>query len=134
VRGQTSADVARLARVELLVYLLMPFWQGIVGVALLAAIGLAVTGAASFWAGGPVWQLALFYVLAFGGTILGCVAGRRHRGVRGYVAGFLLGHVYAVYTWLIWPVLARSVTRQLRHDRRWSRTDRVPLVEVPAAP
>jgi cellulose synthase/poly-beta-1,6-N-acetylglucosamine synthase-like glycosyltransferase len=133
IRRLVHADVAPLARLELLVYLLMPFWQGIVGIALLAAIGLAATGTASFWAGGPAWQLALFYVLAFGGTILGCVAGRRDRGVRGYVTGFLLGHVYALYTWLIWPVLARSVTRQLRHDRRWSRTDRVPLVEVPTA-
>jgi 1,2-diacylglycerol 3-beta-glucosyltransferase len=124
------ADVALIARVELLVYLLMPFWQGIVGVALLSAIGLAIAGVAPFWADGPTWQLVLFYVLAFGGTILGCVAGRRGQGLRGYVVGYLLGHVYALYTWLIWPVLARSVTRQLTHNQHWSRTDRVPLVEA----
>ena len=69
-------------------------------------------------------------MLAFGGTILGCVAGRRGQGLRGYVVGFLVGHVYALYTWLIWPVLARSVTRQLTHNQHWSRTDRVPLVEA----
>ena len=43
---------------------------------------------------------------------------RRHRarlrrrtrddGVHGWVVGFLVGHLYALYTWLIWPVLARS--------------------------
>jgi cellulose synthase/poly-beta-1,6-N-acetylglucosamine synthase-like glycosyltransferase len=131
IRRLAHADVAPIARLELLVYLLMPFWQGVVGVALVCAIGLAVTGTASFWAGGPIWQLVVFYVLAFGGTILGCVAGRRGQGLRGYVTGFLVGHVYALYTWLIWPVLARSVTRQLRRDERWSRTDRVPLAEVP---
>jgi cellulose synthase/poly-beta-1,6-N-acetylglucosamine synthase-like glycosyltransferase len=126
------ADVPRIARVELLVYLLMPVWQGIVGVALLSAIGLAIAGVAPFWADGPTWQLALFYVLAFGGTILGCVAARRGRGPLGYVVGFLVGHVYALYTWLIWPVLARSLTRQVTRNQHWTRTDRVPVSPSPA--
>jgi 1,2-diacylglycerol 3-beta-glucosyltransferase len=114
------------ARLELLAYLLMPAFQGIVGAALLAAIALAVTGVALPWDGGPTWYLAFFYALAFGGTILGCIASRASRGARGWVAGFALGHVYALYTWILWPALARSVGRQLTSRRAWSKTQREP--------
>ena len=72
-------------RIELLAYLLMPLWQGIVGIALVVALALALTGAAPFWDGGPRWQLLFFYLLAFGGTILGCIAAPR--GARARSAG-----------------------------------------------
>jgi 1,2-diacylglycerol 3-beta-glucosyltransferase len=128
------ANVPLLARIELVVYVLMPFWQGIVGAALIAAVGLAASGLAPFWAGGPTWQLALFYLLAFGGTVMGCTAARRGRGLKGMVAGVLIGHVYVLYTWLHWPVLARSVARQLRRNRQWAKTERVALADaVPAS-
>ena len=47
----------------------MPFWQGIIGVALIAAVVFALTGVAPFWAGGPTWMLVAFYLLRL----------RRHR-------------------------------------------------------
>jgi 1,2-diacylglycerol 3-beta-glucosyltransferase len=115
------------ARIEALAYLLMPFWQGIVGLALLGALWLAIDGTAPFWGGGPTWQLVFVYVLAFGGTVLGCIAARRHDGIQGWILGFLIGHVYALYTWLIWPVLARSTARQVRRRGDWSKTRREPL-------
>jgi cellulose synthase/poly-beta-1,6-N-acetylglucosamine synthase-like glycosyltransferase len=127
------AEVPLLARIELVVYVLMPFWQGIVGAALLAAVGLAAWGVAPFWSGGPTWQLALFYGLAFGGTVMGCCAARRGRGLKGMAAGVLLGHVYVLYTWLIWPVLARSVARQLRRNRQWAKTERVAIADAVVA-
>jgi hypothetical protein len=46
------------------------------------------------------------------------------------VAGVLIGHVYVLYTWLIWPVLARSVARQLRRNRQWAKTERVALADA----
>jgi 1,2-diacylglycerol 3-beta-glucosyltransferase len=120
-------------RLEQIAYLLMPVWQGIIGAALGTAIVLAALGVAPFWHGGPGWQLALFYVLAFAGTVLGCIAARRSEGVRGWVVGFLLGHVYALYTWLLWPVLVRSTARQLFHRSDWSKTKREPLDAEPAS-
>jgi uncharacterized membrane protein len=127
-----TGDVVRApvplgARVELLAYLLMPLWQGIIGVTFLAAVALTGLRVAPFWGGGPAWQLAVFYAFAFGGTILGCVAGRRSTGMRAWVTGFLIGNVYALYTWLLWPVLARSVLRQLTHRHTWSKTEREPI-------
>ena len=115
------------ARFELLLYLLMPFWQGIIGVALVAAMVFAITGEVAFWDGGPTWQLGLFYLLGFGGTVLGCIASRTSDGPLGWLAGFAIGQVYAIYTWFIWPVLLRSTLRQLTTRRDWSKTEREPL-------
>jgi cellulose synthase/poly-beta-1,6-N-acetylglucosamine synthase-like glycosyltransferase len=115
------------SRVELLAYLMMPIWQGVVGVALVSAFMLAALGIAPFWGGGPTWQLLLVYLLAFGGTVLGCVAAKRDDGLHGWVFGFLIGHLYALYTWLIWPVLTRSVFRQITQRGDWAKTKREPL-------
>ena len=108
----TRAPFSRGARLELLVYLLMPFWQGIVGVGLLGRDLPRLSGTAPLWGGGPTWQLGFFYLLAFGGTILGCIASRAaRRRARGSCTGILIAQVYAPYTWFLWPVLLRSTAR-----------------------
>ncbi len=132
-RELIRAPLPRAARAELLLYLFMPVWQGLVGAAFVGAVTLAAIGVAPFWNSGPSWQLLLFYVLAFGGTILGCIAGRRGDGPRGVIVGFLVGHVYMLYTWLLWPVLLRATGRQLRKRRDWSKTEREPLEEESGA-
>ena len=73
------APASRPARLESLGYLLMPLWQGIVGITLVAAIVLAVTGEFRFWGEGPWWQLLFFYLLGSG------------KGPRGWRAGFAPG-------------------------------------------
>jgi 1,2-diacylglycerol 3-beta-glucosyltransferase len=128
------APVPLGARVDLLAQLLMPLWQGIIGATFLVAVALTGLRVAPFWGGGPSWQLLVFYALAFGGTIVGCVAARRSTGVRGLLTGFLIGNVYALYTWLLWPVLARSAFRQLTHRRTWSKTEREPIDTLESAP
>lgn len=127
------APVPWIARLELLLYLFMPLWQGLVGAAFVAAVTLAALGLAPFWAGGPSWQLLLFYALAFGGTVLGCIAGRRGDGARGWALGLVIGHVYMLYTWLLWPVLLRATVRQVRKRCDWAKTEREPL-EASLAP
>lgn len=114
-------------RIEQFAYLLLPFVQGLIGVTLVAALCLAIFGVASFWDGGPWWQLVFFYLLGFGGIILGCLARGRPNGARGLLAGYLIAHPYAFYTWLLWPVLIRSSLRQLTERRDWAKTDREPL-------
>lgn len=118
------------ARLEQLVYLLMPVWQGIVGAGMIAAIILWITGTAPFWGHGPTWQLGLFYLLAYGGTTLGCVAALASRGRFGWLRGLLTAQVYAPYTWFLWPVLLRSTARQLSNRAEWSKTEREPLLEI----
>lgn len=121
------APFGRIARAELLLHLGLPFLQGMIGIVLICALVLAATGAAPWWGDGPTWYLAVVYLLAFGGTVLGCVAARRDDGIRGRLAGFLIGHVYAFYSWLLWPVLLGATFRQLRRRRDWSKTAREPL-------
>ena len=40
-------------------------------------------------------------------------------------------HVYAFYSWLLWPVLVRSALRQLTERRDWAKTEREPLETDP---
>ncbi len=112
------------ARTELMAYLLMPIWQGIIGLTFLTAIALAVLHVAHFWMGGEIWQFVFFYLLAFGGTILGCIAARRSQGPWGWIMGFLIGNVYMFYTWVLWPVLLRSTIRQVAKRDNWAKTER----------
>ena len=58
----------------------------------------------------------------------GLLRSREQSGLR--VRSVLLGPVYAVYTWLLFPVLARALLRQIGARREWSRTDRVALEPV----
>src|SRR4029077_15884368 len=90
------------SRVELLAYLMMPIWQGVVGVALVSAFMLAALGIAPFWGGAPTWQLLLVYLLAFGGTVLGCVAAKRDDGLHGWVFGVLIRPLSEHSPWPIW--------------------------------
>jgi hypothetical protein len=108
-------------------YLLMPFWQGIVGIGLLSGLFLWVTGTASFWGDQPLWQPFFFYMLAYGGTIMGCVAARAGRGPLGWLQGILIAQVYTPYTWFLWPVLLRSTARQIAARGEWAKTEREPL-------
>jgi 1,2-diacylglycerol 3-beta-glucosyltransferase len=128
-----DAPLPRAARTELLAYLLMPLWQGFIGVTLLAAIALAVTGTAPFWDGGPAWQIVLFYLLGFGATMLGCVAARAASGWRGWIAGLLVAQIYALYCWLLWPALAHAAIRQLTEQKDWSKTQHEPLASSPTS-
>lgn len=115
------------ARLDLAAYLLMPFLQGVIGLALVAAIYLAATGQAQVY-GGPWYQLLFFYLLGFGGVILGCVArGWAQSGARGGALGFLLAHLYAFYSWLIWPALVSAALRQALGRDGWAKTSREPI-------
>ena len=116
-------------RIEQMAYLLMPFWQGIIGLGLAGALLLAILGTAPFWGGGPTYQLVFFYLLAFGGTSLGCIAARARQGPVGWLAGFAIGQVYTLYTWFLWPVLLRSTARRLRRQGSWAKTEREAITD-----
>jgi 1,2-diacylglycerol 3-beta-glucosyltransferase len=118
-------------RIEQMAYLFMPFWQGIIGLGLLGAVILALFGTAPFWGGGPTYQLVFFYLLAFGGTSLGTIAARAEQGPLGWAVGFLIGQIYTLYTWFLWPVLIRSTARQLSGHGSWAKTAREPIEDAP---
>jgi cellulose synthase/poly-beta-1,6-N-acetylglucosamine synthase-like glycosyltransferase len=115
----------RPARTGQVLYLLMPLWQTIVGAALICAIALAASGIAPIMPSADV--LPEVYVLGFSNSVLGSLATRHAVGWRSWVRAVAVAHLYALYTWLLFPVLLRALFRQVAARRDWSRTDRVPL-------
>jgi 1,2-diacylglycerol 3-beta-glucosyltransferase len=126
------ARVSLLARADQLAYLLLPLVQGLIGVALVVSLVLLVTGETPLWHDDAVWQLVFFYVLGFGGVLLGCIARGAARGPGAALRGILVAQVYAFYSWLLWPVLIRAAARQLTERRAWAKTEREPPRATPA--
>ena len=91
------------------------------------AIVLAITGVAAFWTDGPWWQLVFFLVLGFGGVVFGCIAAHAQDGGARLGEGDRDRPAYAIYSWMLWPVLARSAGRQLVERRDWAKTEREPV-------
>ena len=73
-------------RFDLVAYLLLPAIHAVVGVAFFASIVLAVTGVASFWGDSDWWVLIFFFLLGYGGVLMGCIARGAQRGVAGIAA------------------------------------------------
>ena len=78
------------------------------------------------WGDLELWQVVFFYLLGFGGVLMGCIARGAARGVGGALKGVLVAQVYAFYTWILWPVLIRATVRQLTDRRAWAKTEREP--------
>jgi 1,2-diacylglycerol 3-beta-glucosyltransferase len=84
---QAMSHIGRMARLErswlvrldLIAYLLMPVFQALVGVGFLVSIAFAIFNVASFFRHADWWVVIVFFLLGFGGVLLGCVA-RAARG------------------------------------------------------
>jgi cellulose synthase/poly-beta-1,6-N-acetylglucosamine synthase-like glycosyltransferase len=125
--GMLRLERSRLVRLDQVAYLLQPALQALVGIAFGTSIALAVFGVAGFWGDKGWLQLLFFFLLGFGGVILGCVARGAPMGPAGMVRGLLIAPVYAAYAWLIWPALALAAWRQAARRRSWAKTAREPL-------
>jgi cellulose synthase/poly-beta-1,6-N-acetylglucosamine synthase-like glycosyltransferase len=111
-------------RIELILYLLTPIFQGIVGASLIVAIVLAIGGTRIYTT--ELWWLLFIYLLGFGGTMMGCLAARMEARVTfaGFAKGLLTAQIYAFYSWILWPVLLRSTFRQVTNRDTWAKTAR----------
>jgi 1,2-diacylglycerol 3-beta-glucosyltransferase len=125
MRAVWRAPLPRLARVEEVIYLLMPLWQAIIGCAVICAAALVIFGNAPILSSPE--EIVYLYAVGFGNTVLGCLVSRRTRGWRSFLIAIGMGHLYALYTWLLFPALARAAARQLTSRSNWDRTDREPL-------
>jgi cellulose synthase/poly-beta-1,6-N-acetylglucosamine synthase-like glycosyltransferase len=126
--------VSLLARLDLVSYMLMPLWQTIVGASLIVAIVLAILDVAPFWGDLVWWQLLFFYLLGFGGVLMGCIARGAGQGLGGVLRNVLVAQVYAFYSWLLWPVLVRATARQLTDRRGWVKTEREQVSDAAGQP
>lgn len=118
------------ARFDLYMWLLQPVLQGIVGIAMATSVVVWATRDVGFlpsnW-----FMIVVFYLLGFTGVTLGCVA-RSGKGPINWIRGWLLATVYAAYSWLLWPVLARATFRQVFRRGNWVKTPREELATADA--
>ena len=71
--------------------------------------------------------IPLVYLLGFSNGVLGCVRRAAGTGWRSWLRAIAVAHLYALYTWMLFPVIARALARQLSTRRDWSRTEREPM-------
>lgn len=116
---------SRGARLEEALYLFMPLWQSIVGLGFVTAIVLWATGAVGIVPSAET--IPLVYVLGFSNGVLGAFAARQATGWRSWMRAIAVAHLYALYTWILFPVIARALARQISTRRDWSRTEREPI-------
>ena len=122
------APVRLGARLDLLASLLNPVWQGIVGLSLVVGLWLFAFDGVPFWTSAmPWWLLLVTYSLGFTGAVLGTVARSARRTPWAWLVGLLIAQPYALYSWLLFPVLVRATLRVLARRGSWAKTAREPV-------
>ncbi len=121
MRGVRRARVGFMATSDMVYYLLTPVLQLITGTGLVAAIVI------NFFRDVPFIPASIPVLLFF--LSLGFLPGfiallHRGRGVKGTLLAILLSVPYLLYSWLLFPVLVRSLFRHLTGARGWSKTAR----------
>ena len=124
LRTLARCDRPLLARADLIGSLLMPFFQAVVAIDFALTMIFVAFDLGGFGSTPGLLGAALFYLLGIGGVLFGCLAWGLERGWRGLVPGWLVAHVYVLYSFLIWPVLARAALRQLFGRGSWAKTSR----------
>jgi cellulose synthase/poly-beta-1,6-N-acetylglucosamine synthase-like glycosyltransferase len=125
-------DVSRmqrswLVRADQVTNLLQPALQATVGLAFIASIFLFAFGVVGFWGDNNWLVLGSFFLLGFGGVALGALARGLRRGGWSIVTSLLAMPLYAAYAWMIFPVLASALFRQITNRRTWAKTAREPI-------
>ena len=115
----------RGARLEEALYLLMPLWQASWAWDSSPRSCSSATGSRRLVPSAET--IPLVYVLGFSNGVLGCFAARQATGWRSWLRALAVAHLYALYTWILFPVIARAFARQLSTRRDWSRTEREPI-------
>jgi cellulose synthase/poly-beta-1,6-N-acetylglucosamine synthase-like glycosyltransferase len=116
-----------VAGADLAGWILMPLLQGLLGLYVLFTIVFLLFDLGNVRDGITWAEAVVMYLLGFGGVLLGCIARGAQKGLGGVVRGVLLAQVYAIYSWILFPVLARAAARQLTRRRDWAKTAREPV-------
>jgi len=128
--GVLRAPVSVGARLDLAAYLLNPLWQAVVGLSLVVGLYLFAFEDVPFWTSAmPWWLLLITYSLGFTGAVLGTVARSARRTPWAWLVGLVVAQPYALYSWLLFPVLIRATIRLVARRDSWAKTDREPVGE-----
>ncbi|MFD0855981.1 hypothetical protein ACFQ07_27325, partial [Actinomadura adrarensis] len=122
--GVGHGRMPALARLDAIVYLLMPALQLLMGLGLVLALFFFIVRDTPFYAGWPmlVFLLVLGFFPGFAALAMTSSPGlkRLPRAVIGVLP-------YLTYTWLTWPAFPISLARQTLGITGWARTAREPL-------
>ncbi len=124
LRGVRNTPIGFVARCDFIYYLLTPILQLITGAGLVAAITL------NFFRDVPFIPASLPVLIFF--LSLGFLPGfiallHRGKGLGGTLLAIALSVPYLVYSWILFPVLVRSLFRHVRGSTNWSKTTREQL-------
>lgn len=125
-----NPHIGAVAKCDELWYLLTPVVQAWVGLSVVLSVVFLATGISR-----PpltVFIVVLAYVFSALPGVIGVLLARRGRGLRGFIVGVVLAHLYLVYSWLIYPVVYRALLRQLTGAKGWAKTKREAI--APADP
>lgn len=122
--GRTRSSF--LGKVDAVLYLLTPVLQTIVGIALLITIVLAFIFSVSVI---PRSLLYLLIFLTIGLAPIFFALLFRGRGWIDVWQAVVLLVPYAIYSWLIFPVVITSLIRELAGRTSWAKTAREPLTD-----
>ncbi len=129
LRRVARAPVSLPARLDMVAYLLNPVWQAIVGLSLVTGMWLFAFDGVPFWTSAmPFWLLVVTYSLGFTGAVLGTVARSARRTPWAWLVGLVVAQPYALYSWLLFPVLLRAALRLALRRDSWAKTAREPVV------
>lgn len=124
-----TADLYSIRRLDTAVSLILPVLQIVVGLALTLSLALALFFQVDYLPWGSLWLVAFFVQLSVGPTFLGVMVVGRGHGLAGVGRSLIAAVPYLLYTWLMWPVVAIGVWKQLRGSTTWAKTDREVVVE-----
>ncbi len=116
------------ARIEQVLALLTPVWQMIVLASLLLVAWAVIGGQAHVTNVDLPWVVVGGALLSFASIFIGCaVQGWWRGGFVGVCRAILVMLPYAIYTWMMWPVMLRALTRQTIGRGAWAKTAREPI-------
>lgn len=123
-----NKHVGFIARWDQFWYLMTPLLQAFMGAAVALSIVLFATGIVQV-----TWQpitLLVIYLLAILPGVLGVVFARRDLNLLKLFLHIVFAHGYVFYSWLIFPVVYRSLFRHLVGAKSWAKTKRE-AIETP---
>ncbi len=120
------SPVGATARCDLVFYLLGPLLQALIGIGFAASIVVWLLADVPL-VPSTVLMMVFFYAIGFGGAIVGMLARSQTRSIGAIAWAVVLVQPYAVYSWLIFPVLVRATARLLAGRGSWAKTAREPI-------
>ncbi len=103
-------------------YLMTPLLQAFVGATVVLSIVLFATGLVEVRWTVPI--AVLIYIFSIVPGVAGVLFARRTLNPLRIIAQVILAHGYALYSWLIFPVVYRALWRYLRGSKSWAKTRR----------